>query len=223
MQSTSQGAIITSVSDDRGDDILFPRQYIATLNKERGGSHVCFPQFGPDGSGKLAQHGFGRDSLWSQIVATDIQQQYRLECDGEYQGTTAVLTYTRENNAMTMELSVHNDGQSAIRCSPGLHPYFATHNASVLLNGQDVERDCSVMREIFGDTHTLETSKHRITLSSDTLHTWAVWSDSTGRYLCVEPTLAGNAFLSHGDEGVDIIRPGGQKQYRVTITWEYKK
>ena len=45
------GAYITELYDVDGNQILFPRTMIG--EKLRGGSHVCFPYFGPDGAGIL--------------------------------------------------------------------------------------------------------------------------------------------------------------------------
>lgn len=223
LETTANGAIVVKLQDVEGQDILSPRCFQETVNRERGGCHVCFPQFGPDVFSQLPQHGFGRDVEWKVIRYTDTHQHYRLQGQDQYEDVFAEIIYSINAKSCTMALRVDNKSNHAIRCAPGFHPYYLVKGGVCTLNG----RQLSVLQGetvfIEGEKQVLETDTHRIWMKSNTLTTWAVWSDMVDQYICIEPTLRGNAFLSKKAHKDEIIEPSQQREYQLSIEWHAKR
>lgn len=221
----TKGAWATSLRDGDGD-VLFPRTTLEDGSGEtklRGGCHVCVPQFGParDELG-LAQHGFGRDSLWTLQDSTASTLVFNLSPTHEdYHDLQIVLTYTLGERSLAMELSLHNDGMSELRVAPAFHPYFATNRtATICLDDETLAvEDYQDTKFSKGSRKALEINKRTMTLSSDELNTWAIWSDRLGEYFCVEPTLGGNRFLIETPEEDELLPSNDHASYSFTISW----
>lgn len=205
--------------------ILYPRQIIG--EKSRGGSHVCLPNFGPDSSGRLAQHGFGRTSRW-EVIADDSDDDeavrvVELKLDttdipDDYEGLEARLQYWCGPDHLSMILTVLNSSESAMRVAPAFHPYFMA-DKPVMLNGELVDLSSySEARFMDREEHKLQLGNRQLTLSSRTLNRWALWTDQLGEYFCVEPTLAGPSFDGEPDEE-ELVDPGRIRRYDFTIAW----
>jgi len=225
MEVDITGAWVTSLRDADGD-ILFARAPLKNDEgdtKLRGGCHVCVPQFGPSGDElDLAQHGFGRDSLWTVQDSTPSTLVLSLAPTHEdYQDLQIILTYKLAQSSLIMELSLHNDRTSEVRVAPAFHPYFATNRAATIgLNDETLSVDD------FGDTkfiegmrNVLEVNGRTVELVCDELPLWALWSDRLGEYFCVEPTLGGNLFLNQQAGEKELIAPNGHASYRFAIFW----
>lgn len=65
---------------------------------------------------------------------------------------------------------------------------------------------------------TLESKGRIITVSSLNLHHMVVWTDLRGDYLCIEPTLMGNAFDSD-KPGQNILTTHDVANYGYRISW----
>ena len=51
------------------------------------------------------------------------------------------------------------------------------------------------------------------------LSTWALWTDNLGRYVCLEPTFAGNSFADDNPEEEELLRAGLSKSYELQVKW----
>ncbi len=216
----SVGAYVTRLDDASGQPVLFPRVMVG--EKLRGGSHICYPYFGPDAAGVLAQHGFGRTVDWT-VVAEDEHEvicTYSREEADQFAGLAAELRYRQENNTFQMHLTVTNQGDELHAVMPGFHPYFAVDPDAIRLNGQSIHLDdFEPFKEFPGnETMRLETADRLVTITSPQLTHMVVWSDAREDYLCIEPTLAGNRCDSK-DLSSHLLPPGETVAYDVTITW----
>ncbi len=220
------GAWLTNLSDDFGD-VLYPKRMLKApdgSSKQRGGCHVCLPNFGPGGLSDQAQHGFGRLSVWE--VARQTQQSVTLELphgDDEYADVSSQLTYTLEEQSITIELKVTNNGKEVARMSPGFHPYFSLveGESQVMIDSLDIALSELADTEFYeGTSKKLKTQKRTLTLSSNELTTWAAWTDQMGGYACLEPTLAGYSFLDNDEAPQnELIAPGSDCLYEFLIQW----
>lgn len=216
------GAWLVSFRDYDSRDILFPRQTISYTDgsiKQRGGSHVCLPNFGPDSEFGLAQHGFGRTLLWEvESAATD---QVTLQLRGgsqQYSGLLSRLTYELTATGLVMRLQLRNEGKQPLAVAPGFHPYFQTDKDDTAVKVDDKEFlfvDLAEMQLASADKRAFRLCGKEIVLMS-TLKQWAHWTDRFGDYVCIEPTMAGNAFL---DATYKLLQPGHTKRctFRIDI------
>jgi glucose-6-phosphate 1-epimerase len=158
-----QGAFIEKfgLTDQYGSfrDILFP--YNAAAEKPRG-THLCLPNFGPDATGNLDQHGFARTVAWEVLGSSDseLKMQYK-HTEGDYSGLTAELhlrvqsneqsedaygAVNRKPNAGTLvlDLMLLNEGQHTMRVAPAVHNYFALPEGmspeEILVEGKSYSR-----------------------------------------------------------------------------------
>ena len=220
------GAWLTNLSDDRGD-ILFPRRRLTDTSggkKQRGGMHVCLPNFGPGGDSSLAQHGFGRDMVWQM---SDTQPSYaRFELaggpKGDYQTLQATLQLTLDTRSIDVALTLRNTGTTPLRVAPGFHPYFALdrNEHTIHVNGASYTTADLAGTEFFDDRHAmhLRVARRTVAVTSHRLPTWALWTDGLGDYVCVEPTASGNAFLGAVTDN-EQLHAGKQQTYSMTIAW----
>lgn len=217
----SNGGYVTQLTDLSGKNILFPKKDID--GRTRGGSHVCLPCFGPDASGKHTQHGFGRDAAW--LKELDSPKDIRLVLPSEglpegYEDMKAAIQYHLEPNSLSTALIVNNFGTTPLHVAPGFHPYFAL-DEHASLNGEEVSLgEFQDPKVIVGNRQTLDTNGHRITLTSKDFHTWVVWTDLRGGYLCVEPTLNGPGFDSQHPKENELVPPQQVSSYSYKIEWE---
>jgi glucose-6-phosphate 1-epimerase len=218
-----EGAWLTNLSDDNGD-ILFPKRKLKApdgSSKARGGCHVCLPNFGPGGDSGLAQHGFGRTSVWEVGEQNENSASFLLKGGAEgYEGLEARLTYTVDN-ALTMKLELTNTGHAPLRVAPGFHPYFILQPGEGQVMVEDTKHDLDDLADTLyedGQSKKLITTNRTINLTSENLPTWAIWTDQLSNYVCVEPTHAGNAFLNDKPAENELLQPGQSETYSCIIT-----
>lgn len=218
---TTSGAYITSLTDEHGD-VFYPLQQLTTPDgerKTRGGCHVCLPNFGPGGASGLAQHGFGRTSQWQVVEHTSNRVELMLRGSGAYAGLESRLVYTVAEHQLAMQLTLVNIGEDELLMAPAFHPYFAYDGVPVL-DGQPLADLTPLAETIFVDgvTRQLATGRRTITLQSEGLPRWAVWTDGLGSYLCVEPTHSGNSFADSPSR-TTVLVPGQTARYGVRVGW----
>ena len=218
---TTDGAYITSLTDEHGD-VFYPLQQLTTSDgerKTRGGCHVCLPNFGPGGASGLAQHGFGRTSQWQVVEHTSDRVELMLQGSGAYAGLESRLVYTVAKHQLAMQLTLVNIGEDELLVAPAFHPYFAYDGVPVL-DGQPLADLTPLAETIFvdGPTRQLVTGLRTITLQSEGLPRWAVWTDRLGPYLCVEPTHSGNSFAGSPSRATVLV-PGQTARYGVRVGW----
>lgn len=219
-----RGAWLTNLSDDFGD-VLFPKRSLKTADgqaKARGGSHVCLPNFGLGGDSGQPQHGFGRTVDWEVSDKTESSVLLTLrEGEGDYAAMSSLLTYQLSEQNLLMTLEVTNNGSENLRVAPAFHPYFAAlGDAEVKISGENYPLD-ELAETVFisGNAQELQTQNRVVNLASDTLTTWALWTDQLGEYVCVEPTLGGNLFVEPTPQEDEILHPGETKTYAASIAW----
>lgn len=220
-----QGAYLTELYDRTGKAVLFPRTDLE--GKTRGGCHVCLPNFGPDASGRLAQHGFGRTLDWKSAASEEpgVADLYLPAGTDEYAGLKAALHIAvgdEGGDHLTMRLDVGNHGAEPLRVAPGFHPYFAVSEGdSVQLDGIPLDLTALADTEfVDGSSHELVIGGRRLRLHSDELQRWAVWTDQRGGYVCVEPTLAGPTFLNNEPLDTEMLAPDAVQSYEFRIHWD---
>lgn len=206
--------------------MLFPKRKLTAADgsrKNRGGSHVCLPNFGPGGLSDQPQHGFGREMVWQ--VQRQTQSEVTLELpkgDEEYKNLSAMLTYALDGSSVTMTLKVINNGTDELRIAPGFHPYVSLQDGEgqVKVNEQTYDVQDLAETEFFaGESATLHLERRTVTIQSTELTTWALWSDQLGNYVCCEPTLGGNMFLEDEPQEHELLPAGESRTYRAKISW----
>ena len=218
---TTDGAYITSLADEHGD-VLYPLQQLTAPDgerKTRGGGDVCLPNLGPGGASGLVQHGFGRTSQWQVVEHTSDRVELMLRGSGAYAGLESRLVYTVAEHQLAMQLTLVNVGEDELLVAPAFHPYFAYDGVPVL-DGQPLADLTPLAETIFVDgvTRQLVTGLRTITLQSEGLPRWAVWTDGLGPYLCVEPTHSGNSFADNPAHAATLV-PGQTARYGVRVGW----
>ena len=218
---TTSGAYITSLADEHGD-VFYPLQQLTAPDgerKTRGGCHVCLPNFGPGGASGLAQHGFGRTSQWQVVEHTSDRVELILKGSDAYAGLESRLVYTVAEHQLAMQLTLVNVGEEELLVAPAFHPYFAYDGVPVL-DGQPLADLTPLAETIFvnGSTRQLVTGLRTITLQSEGLPRWAIWTDELGPYLCVEPTHSGNSFADSPAHAEALV-PGQTVRYGVRVGW----
>lgn len=219
------GAWLTNLADEQGD-VLFPKRSLAAPDgsqKTRGGCHVCLPNFGPGGESGLAQHGFGRTTVWDLAGQSENSVSLVLHGgEGVYQKLESHLTYTVVGRTITLDLELTNAGDQPLHVAPGFHPYFALDPEEADV---EVENESFMLGSISGTEYRnglskkLVTDSREINLAGQNLSTWAIWTDELANYVCVEPTFAGNAFLDEDYAEGEWIEPQAAAKYSCTISW----
>jgi len=182
-----------------GRPVIFPKQKLEIdgKQKDRGGSHVCLPNFGPGGDSGQPQHGYGRTVEWNLVDKTDTTAVFGLERGvGHFQALGSRLRYQLRPDGFEVELSVTNEGNWPLPVSPGFHPYFTVTGAGdITINGQAYRPDqLGEAQYIRGERMDLEIGNTTYQLESGGLPVWALWSDRPDEYVCLEPTAAGASF-----------------------------
>lgn len=219
------GAWLTNLSDDNGA-VLYPKRTLVNESgerKQRGGCHVCLPNFGPGGASGQPQHGFGREMIWNIVEAQSAFATLELVGGAAgYEQLVSRLSYTLNPRSLEVLLHLNNTGEAPLRVAPGFHPYFVLNDdeEEVTLNSQSYLTDDLAGTELFPDVREMRLSlrRHAITISSDNLSTWAFWTDKLAEYVCVEPTFGGNTFLHEASEK-EWLAPGEERTFAMTIQW----
>ena len=182
-----------------GRDILF----YELIDGKRRGTHVCVPNFGPDETGQLAQHGFGRAITWQAEQSDDesVLLTYRHVKDDAWKGLFLSLEYRLFAGGLCMMLECRNESLQAQRIAPGFHPYFKVCENNTRLNVESESFDIALLGETqyrnYGD-HSVKIliGSQQLTIQSRQLPLYALWSAHADKYVCIEPTLGGNRFLA---------------------------
>lgn len=219
------GAWLTNLSDDRGA-LLYPKRTLTDadgVKKQRGGCHVCLPNFGPGGESDQPQHGFGREVIWAVEEVNLSQVVLKLaHGSGDYESLAAKLIYALSERRIEVSLELSNNGSTSLRVAPGFHPYFVLdrEEQQVVLNGQTYDTAELEQTDFFADQTEMKLSlqRHDITVSSSGLSVWALWADRLAEYVCVEPTFGGNTFLEPVRED-ERLMPGATCTYTMAISW----
>jgi len=226
-EATPMGGYLLRLSND-DVDLLYPNQMIKGHN--RGGMFTAFPQFGPDertGVECLAQHGFGRTSEWNIGRVASAGVAMNLErLSGPYAGLCASLSYrfNRAPNSYTTfytGLTLFNDSNKEMRIAPAFHPYV---DISRLGEDQiaETQRDLQDSPTVPATSASIKVSDHEeLTIVTKGFERMTWWTDALGKYVCIEPSLAGETFSKHPDRPLEceILEPGDQRIFDMNMTW----
>lgn len=218
------GAYVDSL-DFQDIKIFFPKSTIKEngVDKVRGGSHPCFPHFGPASKVNLPQHGFARDEKWEvveskeDIIVLKLENQY-----DEWKDVVAKITYKLEDDTFTTKLLVENNGDEDIFVTPGFHPYFTYENINeILLNNKKFELKKDLVDSYFVDgVKNFETSKYKLTFSTKNLDKFIIWTSFSDEFLCVEPSFNHKAL----DDGKELMKINSKdfEEFEYSIKIELK-
>lgn len=217
-----RGAAVIAYLRD-GVPILYERRQID--GKWRGGSHVCVPNFGPGGTSDQPQHGFARLVNWR----VELQQVDRIKlgyahATGSYAGLRLSLLYILQEQGMTMQLTVHNASAVPLRVTPGFHPYFALppgHDGRFWVDETEYHTGEVTNSPVYTapskTVRLMIDEAHHYTLTSSALRQYVLWTAHPQQYVCVEPTLAANAYSEMPATSDELLAPGDAQHYTVTI------
>lgn len=225
------GAYITSLQSAAGQDVLFTRTQIG--EKLRGGIPVCAPIFGPGDSVGLAQHGFARDIDWDVVDKTDHEltlcahpsEAQRSALPLAYRSLDMELRIELLSAQLMLSLKLTNGGNEPCVVSPAFHPYFPTPDATqVTVFGNDTKQqftsDQLVQTQFLsaaGKPVLVRLETLEVTLNSDELQRFAIWSGNADAYICVEPSAAGN--LPADVKDTPRLNPGDTRLYTAQLSW----
>lgn len=203
----------------RGSDVLCPRRVYTLsdgLEKLRGGSHVCFPNFGPGGQSSLVQHGFGRTSDWAVVRQADDAVELALSPQNSvYARVSVQLVYRLTSTDLSMELCVTNKGKSGVPIAPAFHPYFMADTGQSAVDGAMYRHDDLAEAAFLAtDVRRLRTGSVDVTVRQRGLPQWVLWTDKLGPYVCLEPTAVGYGFV---DGTAVMLAAGIQWKGALTI------
>ncbi len=219
---STHGGYVTNLANDDGD-ILFPKRTLKAPDgseKVRGGCHVCLPNFGPATAPGLAQHGFGRMNEWTVADRSETALELTLAGEGTYVSMESSLRYELQQSSLEMVLTLKNTGESPIKVSPGFHPYFFRGGQPLRLDGATYVDYAEFAGTKFtdGPVRELSLAGRTLTLQSEGLPRWALWTDDLADYFCVEPTQSGNVFAEDMARA-DTLLPSTECRYKLMITW----
>lgn len=218
-----QGAYITSFKAE-DQDIFFPRtqlDYNGT-SKNRGGSHVCLPQFGAAGEFNLKNHGFGREILWQ--VESQTEDNLTLlasKVAGEYEELESRLSFALVNSELEIILSVKNNGEKSLAISPAFHPYFNVADQEEIKIDDviiDITDDKFADSVYVNSPKLVETDLFSLELEYENLPVTVLWTDKKAAYFCIEPTY--NSISFSKGEGYLTLAAGESAtfKYKVSVT-----
>lgn len=218
------GAWLTNLSDDNGD-IFYPKRALKTAHgsrKDRGGLFICAPNFGPGGGSELPQHGFARTEEWEVIDKTENSVLLKLvPNEGDYQDVSFIASYQLNDHVLIATLDIVNDTNHDVRIAPAFHPYFATQEGAVKINGR--EQDLSELHEAVFEENTnaqeVKIAGRTIAIEAQELTTWVKWTDELGPYVCVEPSLAGFSFMNDTLAPSELLKPDETKTFTFMMSW----
>lgn len=147
---TLHGAHVVSWTSAAGVEQLYlsPLTNFAAGQALRGGVPLVFPQFNT--RGPLPRHGFARTANWTEVEARQpvgaCSVTLALPATPATSSITALwphrfdcrLTVSLQQDSLSMELTVHNQGADSFHFQAALHTYLAIGDiASVTLSGLD--------------------------------------------------------------------------------------
>ena len=218
-----QGAYITSFKAE-DQDIFFPRTQLDHngTSKNRGGSHVCLPQFGAAGEFNLKSHGFGREILWQVESQTeDNLTILASKVAGEYEELESRLSFALFNSELEIILSVKNNGENPLAVSPAFHPYFnVADQEEIKIDGEtiDITEDKFADSVYVNSPKLVETDLFSLELEYENLPVTVLWTDKKAAYFCIEPTY--NSISFSKSEGYLTLAAGESAtfKYKVSVT-----
>lgn len=220
----SEGAYVDSLKYN-GMDIMFTKRNILEngAEKVRGGSHPCFPHFGPAVKVNLPQHGFARNENWEIVNVKENEIILKLEnAHEDWKDVVATITYSVDSNKFETKLLVENNSNEAIYVSPGFHPYFAYEDENDLkLNGENFELKEDLVDSYFIDeVKSFETTNYKINFDTQNLDKFILWTSFSGKFLCVEPSF--NFKALEDDKELAKIESGESMEFNYKIDIEIK-
>ena len=245
-----RGGLVTDWCCNGRELLYLDQERFADPGKSiRGGIPVLFPICGnlpgdllplPSGEFTLKQHGFARDQPWELQLLED-HSGVNLSL-GDSEETRAVYPFEfliemmvrPIRNALEIDTTVHNLGQTAMPFSFGLHPYLnVTDLSQVRLEGlpqsclnhlQMAEAETAIqLAGLAEGVDFLSRPAGPVTLVDGAsgaclqlqhehpMELTVVWTDPPRQMVCLEPWTAPREALISGDRKLEI-EPGGKQQ-----------
>lgn len=210
------GAYIDTLKH-KGKTVLFNKLKLEVNGRiiDRGGSHICFPQFSTGGKFDLEKHGFGRVSEWDVIDNSESHIVLELVAKNEkYKDLVTKIFYTLDGNKIVMKLLLTNKSDKGIEVAPAFHPYFEIGDErTIILDGEVIDLDDEDLKETLykDDVKSLITKDYTVEFEQRNLSVYALWTDRLSSYFCVEPTHSSISF--ERGEGYATISPGATKEF----------
>lgn len=210
------GAYIDSLKY-KGESVFFNKTVIDDEGRslDRGGCHICYPQFSSGDKFGLEKHGFGRKLEWGVIDNSESHIILELtKATGDYEKLLTKLFYTLDGNKIVMKLLVSNKGDGKVALAPAFHPYFEIGDANeVLLDGEVLDLNDETLIDTWykNNVKNLKTDKYEVEFEQKNLSVYALWTDRMGSYFCAEPTHSSISFTK--DEGYIMIDPGSTREF----------
>ena len=190
---------------------------------------MCLPNFGPGGDTDQAQHGYGRKENWQvDFVSSNKIKLSHIQKEGSYNGLISNIRYEINEDSLEMGLSCENRSSKELRITPGFHPYFnleSNFSGVVLVDGKEFSATDLAGTKFYqaGRELLADFGDKKVRIRSENLRYYALWTAHADKYVCIEPTLAGNAFSERNPSNEEILKPGEVKYYNVKISVELSK
>ncbi len=186
---------------------LSPQARHARGRSIRGGVPVCWPWFGAHATdAALPAHGFARTVDWDVVdsgVADGVAQlTLRLRADDAtrlvWPYDTPVELYVEVGDALVLELTTLNAGDTAVRIGEALHAYFAVGDvAEVEVQGLD---GCRYLDKTQGFAAARQQGPLRFTAETD-----RVYLDTESSCRIVDPRLHRSILVEKGGSRSTVV------------------
>lgn len=216
----TKGAYVDSFTY-KGKEVFFSKRIIVENGSEkvRGGSHICFPHFGPCTKVNLENHGFGRSEEWKVKKQSENEIVLVLNNDySDWKDVEAEVTYKIDEESFETKLLVKNNGEKEIYITPGFHPYFSYENEEeIYINDEKYKLTPKLIDSIFMEgIYSFETSKYKLKYENTNMNKFVLWTSFSGKFLCVEPSY--NLKALDDDEKLEKVESKGQKEFSYKLT-----
>ena len=198
-------------------NIFYPKNQLEIngVKKDRGGSHICLPLFGPNDIYGLNRHGFGRELKWTIEEHGEQHLRYTLTPDHEdFKDVRFNLEYRIIDNKFISVLTANNYSDKDVKISPAFHPYFAFKDFDELkIDGEKIKYTKKELADTvqYEEVKSFETEDFKINFSQLHLSKYAIWTDLEDKYICLEPTynLVSKDYF--------VLKPGTEEKFYYEI------
>ncbi|MDO5018602.1 MAG: aldose epimerase [Lagierella massiliensis] len=214
----SLGAYVEKFSFD-SKPIFYPKSQITIQGKvkTRGGMHPCCPNFSVDEISDLPSHGFIRDLEFEVLYLSNEFVKLKSIGIGNYKNVDFFIEYSINENSLNAQLRVKNKSDHAVPLAPAFHPYFYLENFKVDIANFEIKKD-KLPQTQFLETNSVQFSCNgkNLSIRGENVNVFAIWSDSIDKYLCIEPTYNGVAFVKNS-KNIYYLNPDKEFFQKITI------
>lgn len=217
----TNGGYVERLVDNKEEIIYEEYKYISKEGKEksRGGIFACIPNFGVDNITSENKHGYGREKDWCVIKKTADSVVMELDGDREYEKLKSYISYQVLDKSLKVDLVLENQGKDILNIAPAFHPYFKT-DGKILLDNKEYSKE-ELGDTVFIDTDKFQfkTGERELSIKTDNINTFALWTDDLDRYFCVEPTYNGVSFSDDFNKPYKL-KASEKFEINMVISWK---